>query len=211
MHWIICPNQEAQARACASIIAAKVLQKPASIIGLATGSSPLGTYKELIKMREAGIVSFDNVRTFNLDEYVGLPKDHPQSYHRFMWDNLFAGLGFRAEQAQLPNGMARDLEAECERYELAIEEAGCIDLQLLGIGHDGHIGFNEPADTYAKNTHIEHLTELTIEANKRFFAPPDEVPRTALTMGIGTIMRARSILLTANGRDKAQIVRDAFL
>ena len=211
MHWIICPDRQAQAKACASIITAHVLQKPACVLGFATGSTPLDIYRELITLNKSGVVSFEKVRTFNLDEYVGLPKDHPQSYYRFMWDNLFTALKFREDQAQLPNGMADDLEAECERYENEIEKAGYIDLQLLGIGHDGHIGFNEPADKFEKCTHVAKLTDQTIEANKRFFNSPDEVPRTSLSMGVGTIMSARSILLTAFGKDKAKIIREAFL
>ncbi|MDR1570191.1 MAG: glucosamine-6-phosphate deaminase [Oscillospiraceae bacterium] len=210
MHWIVCPDRQAQTKACAAIIAAQVLQKPDSVLGFATGSTPLATYRELIDLKRAGVVSFELARTFNLDEYVGLPIDHPQSYYRFMWDNLFAPLEFRPGQAQLPNGMADDLGAECARYEREIESAGFIDLQLLGIGHDGHIGFNEPADVFSKDTHVETLAERTIDANRRFFATRDEVPRTALTMGVGTIMRSRRILLTAFGADKADVIREAF-
>jgi len=162
-------------------------------------------------MSKAGIVSFNKARTFNLDEYVGLPANHPQSYSRFMWDNLFTGLGFRPDQPRLLDGMADDLSAECERYEREIEKAGNIDLQLLGIGHNGHIGFNEPSDAFKKRTHVARLTKHTVEANKRFFNSPDEVPATALSMGIGTIMRSSSILLTAFGKEKAGIIREAFL
>ena len=210
MHWIICPDRQAQTKACAAIIAAQVLQKPTSVLGFATGSSPLTTYRELVEMNTQGVVSFDRVSTFNLDEYVGLPREHSQSYHRFMWDNLFGPLGFRPDQAQLPNGMAPNLDAECAAYEKAIERAGCVDLQLLGIGHDGHIGFNEPDDVFVKDTHVVNLTEQTIDANLRFFENRSEVPRTAITMGIGTIMRSRRILLTAYGMDKADVIREAF-
>ncbi|GHV27834.1 glucosamine-6-phosphate deaminase [Clostridia bacterium] len=210
MHWIVCPSRVAQAKACASIISAQVLTKPDSVLGFATGSTPLETYREMIKMQDEGVVSYANVRTFNLDEYVGLQKSHPQSYHTFMWDNLFTPLGFKPGQARLPDGMAADLLAECEAYEREIEQAGCVDLQLLGIGHDGHIGFNEPADTFTKTTNVARLTEETIDANQRFFSSREEVPRTALTMGIGTIMRARKILLTAFGKDKAHIIKEAF-
>ncbi|GHU73015.1 glucosamine-6-phosphate deaminase [Clostridia bacterium] len=211
MHWIVCPDQKAQAQACAAIIAAQVLQKPTSVLGFATGSSPLETYRELVALKRQGVVSFSEVRTFNLDEYVGLPCDHPQSYCQFMWDNLFFHMDMRLEQVRLPNGMADDLEAECLEYEAAIANAGGIDLQLLGIGHDGHIAFNEPGPTFTKYTHVEALNERTIDANQRFFATRQDVPRKALSMGVGSIMRAKRILLTAYGKEKAQIIRDAFL
>ncbi|MDR0396711.1 MAG: glucosamine-6-phosphate deaminase [Oscillospiraceae bacterium] len=211
MHWIVCPDEKSQAKACASIIAAQVLQKPSSVLGFATGSSPLKTYAELIEMSRQGAVSFSRVRTFNLDEYAGLPRDHPQSYSRFMWDNLFSGMNMREDQARIPNGMAADLDAECRDYEQAIEDAGGIDLQLLGIGHDGHIAFNEPGPDFSKFTHVERLNARTVEANKRFFDSADDVPRTALSMGVGSIMRARRILLAASGKDKAEIVKEAFL
>jgi glucosamine-6-phosphate deaminase len=188
-----------------------VLQKPSSALGFATGSSPLKTYAELIELKRQGVVSFSQVMTFNLDEYVGLPCGHPQSYCRFMWDNLFTGMDMREEQVHIPNGMAADLDAECRAYEQAIADAGGIDLQLLGIGHDGHIAFNEPGAEFSRFTHVETLNARTVEANKRFFESADDVPRTALSMGVGSIMRARRILLTAYGKDKAEIIREAFL
>jgi glucosamine-6-phosphate deaminase len=211
LHWIVCPDQQAQAKACAAILAAQILQKPSSVLGLATGSTPLATYRELIALSGAGAVSFEQVRTFNLDEYIGLPPDHPQSYHRFMWENLFTPLKLRPEQVRIPNGLAPDLDAECAAYEQEIAQAGGIDLQLLGIGHDGHIAFNEPSDTFTRQMFVATLAEPTLRANRRFFGSDEEVPRTALSMGVGSIMRSRRILLSAFGRDKAAILRAAFL
>ena len=210
LHWIVCPTREAQAKACAAVLAAQVLQKPDSVLGLATGSTPLAIYREMIALQNEGVVNFSNVRTFNLDEYIGLSHDHPQSYRSFMETNLFVELGLRSEQTHVPDGMAEDLSAECAAYEQAIEQAGGIDLQLLGIGHDGHIAFNEPAEAFTRTVFVATLTAATISANQRFFARPEDVPRTALSMGVGSIMRANRILLSAFGRDKAEIVRDAF-
>jgi glucosamine-6-phosphate deaminase len=210
MHWIVCPDRKAQAKACAAILAAQVIQKPASVLGLATGSTPLATYQELIALADAGAVDFTRVHTFNLDEYIGLAPDHPQSYNRFMWENLFTALRLRPDQVRIPNGMAADLQAECDAYEREIAQLGGIDLQLLGIGHDGHIAFNEPSADFPRRMFVATLAEPTIQANRRFFGCEADVPRTALSMGIGSIMRAGRILLSAYGSDKAGILREAF-
>lgn len=194
----------------AGMIGAQVILKPDCVLGLATGSSPIGTYKKLVESCEKGLLDFSGVRTVNLDEYCGLSGDNPNSYRYFMNDNLFDHVNIDKENTHVPNGFAEDLEAEAARYEAFIESLGGVDLQLLGIGHNGHIGFNEPADHFPLGTHLVDLTHSTIEANKRFFASEADVPRQALTMGIGTIMRARSILVVVSGKDKAEIVRKAF-
>lgn len=194
----------------AGMIGAQVILKPDCVLGLATGSSPIGTYKKLVESCEKGLLDFSGVRTVNLDEYCGLSGDNPNSYRYFMNDNLFDHVNIDKANTHVPNGFAEDLEAEAARYEAFIESLGGVDLQLLGIGHNGHIGFNEPADHFPLGTHLVDLTHSTIEANKRFFASEADVPRQALTMGIGTIMRARSILVVVSGKDKAEIVRKAF-
>ena len=197
-------------RKAANIIAAQVYLKPDCVLGLATGSSPVGTYKELIAKYEAGDLDFSQVKTVNLDEYVGLTKDHDQSYAYFMRTNLFDHVNIDQANCNIPNGMNPDAEAECARYDAVIEAFGGADLQLLGLGPNGHIGFNEPCDEFPVRTHVVELTESTINANSRLFESIDQVPREAYTMGIGTIMKARAILVVASGVDKAQIVRDAF-
>ena len=194
-------------KVAANIIAAQMILKPNSVLGFATGSSPVGTYKELIKKCEAGDISFADITTVNLDEYKGMPKDHDQSYDYFMNDNLFAHVNIDRANTYLPNGMAEDPEAECARYEALIQELGGIDLQLLGFGHNGHVGFNEPSDHFEKATYCVSLTERTIEANKRFFASADDVPRQAYTMGVGTIMAAKKIVVVVSGEDKADAVK----
>lgn len=197
-------------RKAANIIAEQMILKPNSVLGLATGSSPIGTYKELVKMNEAGDIDFSDITTVNLDEYRGLPRDNDQSYYYFMNDNLFNHVNIDKARTHVPNGMVEDAEKECGNYEALIKEVGGVDLQLLGLGHNGHIGFNEPADEFDKVTHCVDLQESTIEANKRFFASIDDVPRQAYTMGIGTIMSAKKILVVVSGADKAEIVKKAF-
>ena len=197
-------------RKAANIISAQVILKPDSVLGLATGSSPIGIYEQLIKWYNKGDVDFGGCTTFNLDEYRGLTPDHDQSYHYFMHKNFFDAVNVPAERINLPDGAQLDAERECKRYDAAIKAAGGIDLQLLGMGLNGHIGFNEPAEDFPKFTHCVDLTESTIQANARFFDKPEDVPTQAYTMGIGTIMRAKRILLIASGKDKAAIVKEAL-
>lgn len=203
-------NYDELSKKAACIIAAQVTEKPDCVLGLATGSSPLGTYKYLIEKYNNGELDFSEVKTANLDEYKGLTKDNDQSYYYFMNHNFFEHVNINMEHTNIPDGTAEDSEKECGHYEEVIKALGGVDLQLLGIGHDGHIGFNEPGETFAKMTHCQDLAEMTIEANKRFFASADDVPRQAYTMGIGTIMRARKILLIASGKDKAAILKEAL-
>lgn len=192
----------------ADIIAGQVLLKPDCVLGLATGSSPLGTYANLVKRYEGGLLDFSRVRTVNLDEYCGLKGDDPQSYRYFMDKNLFDRVNVDKESTHLPDGSAPDMEAECSRYEALVESLGWPDLQLLGIGHNGHIGFNEPAPDFPAQVHTVQLAESTIKANSRLFEKIEDVPTMAVTMGIGTIMKARKVLLIA-GADKAEIVEKA--
>ena len=210
MNIIKTANYDEMSRKAANIIAAQMILKPNSVLGLATGSSPIGTYKELIKMNEAGDIDFSDITTVNLDEYRGLPRDNDQSYYYFMNDNLFNHVNIDKERTHVPNGMVDDADEECGNYEALIKEVGGVDLQLLGLGHNGHIGFNEPAEEFAKVTNCVNLQESTIEANKRFFESIDDVPRQAYTMGIGTIMSAKKILVVVSGADMAEIVKKAF-
>lgn len=191
----------------AGMIGAQVILKPDCVLGLATGSSPIGTYKKLVESCEKGLLDFSGVRTVNLDEYCGLSGDNPNSYRYFMNDNLFDHVNIDKANTHVPNGFAEDLEAEAARYESFIELLGGVDLQLLGIGHNGHIGFNEPLTPFTSLTHIVKLTERTREANRRFFSSMDEVPTHAVTMGIHTVMLAKSIILMAFGEDKAEIIK----
>ncbi|KAI4454072.1 glucosamine-6-phosphate isomerase [Holotrichia oblita] len=187
------------------MIAKQINEKPASVLGLATGSTPLGTYGKLVEMNKAGAVDFSHVVSFNLDEYCGLSRDNPQSYHYFMMKNLFSHINIDKRNINIPNGAAKNFDKECKRYEKLIADAGGIDLQLLGIGRNGHIGFNEPDTVFHNKTRKVELTADTIDANKRFFEREADVPRQALTMGIGTIMAARKIMLLA-GPDKREII-----
>ena len=198
-------------RKAANIIAAQIYLKPDCVLGLATGSSPVGTYKELIAKYEAGDLDFSKVRTVNLDEYRGLPKEHPESYWSFMHKNLFDHVNIRPEAIHLPDGTNPDAADACAKYNEIIHSVGGIDLQLLGIGPNGHIGFNEPGEAFELETHCVDLTSATIEANKRFFdGNEDLVPKQAYTMGIKTIMQARKELMVVNGTGKAEIVKKAF-
>ena len=194
----------------AGIIAAMLTIKPGCVLGLATGETPLGLYRRLVDSCNHGEVDFSQAKAFNLDEYRGLEPGAEQSYRFFMWKNLFSKINIRTENLYIPDGMAGDPEAECSRYEAAIAGCGGIDLQLLGIGNNGHIGFNEPGDSFAVDTHLVDLSESTIDANSRFFGDREEVPKQAYTMGVGSIMRARKALLIVSGRQKAGIVRRAF-
>ena len=203
-------DYEEMSRKAAGIVSAQIIMKPDCVLGLATGSTPLGLYKQLIEWYRNGDLDFSGVRTVNLDEYKGISRENNQSYYYFMHKNLFDNVNIPIENTHLPNGMEPDSEKECRRYEELIQSMGSVDLQLLGIGHNGHIGFNEPADAFDKLVHCVNLTQSTIEANKRFFASAEEVPKQAYTMGIQTIMRSKKILIIANGEGKADIVRDAF-
>lgn len=203
-------DYEDMSRKAANVISAQVILKPDCVLGLATGSSPIGTYKQLIEWYEKGDLDFSQVKSVNLDEYKGLTKENDQSYYYFMYNNLFKHINIDLNNTNVPDGTEPDSEKECSRYDKVIESVGGVDLQLLGLGHNGHIGFNEPEDTFPKLTHCVDLQESTIEANKRFFADVNDVPRQAYTMGIQTIMRARTILMVVSGEDKAQILHDAL-
>lgn len=207
---IIAKNPDEVGKLAADMFEAEIQKKPACVIGLATGSTPLPLYRELIAREKAGKIDFSKVRSANLDEYKGLAPTHEQSYRKFMQDNLLSHISIKPENTIVPLGLAEDVEAMCKDYEAKIEEWGGIDLQLLGIGHDGHIGFNEPADNFSTMTHEVKLTEMTIDANKRFFSSVDDVPKAAFTMGIGTIMSARKIVMVVTGADKKEILKNAF-
>lgn len=199
-------DYEEMSRKAANLISAQILLKPDCVLGLATGSTPIGIYDQLVEWNKKGDLDFSTVKTVNLDEYKGLTRDNEQSYYYFMHHHLFDRVNIDEENTHVPNGQVENGDEECLRYEALIKSMGGIDLQLLGLGRNGHIGFNEPAADFPKITHCVDLTESTIEANKRFFASADEVPRQAYTMGIGTIMKADKILVVANGEDKADAV-----
>lgn len=207
---IVAEDYEELSKQAARVVAEQIAQKPNSVIGFATGSTPIGMYDQLIKMHLQDGLDFSGITTFNLDEYVGLSPDHPQSYYFFMWKQLFSKINVAKEHIHVPTGIFADPEAVCKEYEASIEKSGGIDLQILGIGVNGHIGFNEPGNALTLATHITQLAEETIQANARFFADQAEVPRQAITMGIGSIMKARRILLLANGENKAEAVQHLF-
>jgi len=196
--------------ACANLIAGLIRVNPRAVLGLATGGTPLGVYRRLIRDFKEGLLSFRQVTTFNLDEYVNLPEEHPESYHAYMKRNLLDHIDLPLSRAHLPNGNASDLDAECRRYDALIEDAGGIDLQLLGVGHNGHIGFNEPGRELVAGTHVVELAQQTRQANARFFHSVDEVPTQAITMGVGSILKAGTIVLLAKGADKADILQRAL-
>ncbi len=206
MEVLIEPDADQAARLAARIVARQLREKPDSVLGLATGSTPLAVYRELIRMHREEDLDFARVRTFNLDEYVGLPPEHPCAYRRFMDENLFNHLNIPPAQIHIPDGQTTDIPAHCRDYEAAIAAAGGIDIQILGIGSDGHIGFNEPMSSLASRTRIKTLTEQTSRDNARFFTSPADVPRHCITMGIGTIMESRTCLLLAFGAGKAEAV-----
>ena len=203
-------NYEELSRTAATIIAGVILSKPDCILGLATGSSPVGTYDQLAAMYEEGILDFSHVKSVNLDEYVGLDGSNDQSYRYFMNTNLFDHVNIDKTRTFVPNGLEPDSQKACNDYNQIIQEEGPIDLQLLGLGHNGHIGFNEPGEAFEKETHCVDLTESTIEANKRFFESEDDVPRQAYTMGIKNIMQAKKILVVVSGADKADILKEVL-
>ena len=210
MNFVKAESYEQLSKFAANIIAAQVILKPDCVLGLATGSSPLGTYANLVKMCDAGELDFSKVTSVNLDEYAGLTGDNDQSYRYFMDTNLFSKVNIDRDKTHVPNGCAADLSKEGERYDELIKSLGGIDLQLLGIGLDGHIGFNEPDDVFTKETHLVTLDPSTIEANARFFASKDEVPTQAITMGMMSIMQAKKVLLIANGKNKKEILEKSL-
>jgi glucosamine-6-phosphate deaminase len=193
-------------RKAANIISAQVILYPDSILGLATGSTPLGVYQQLVEWYKKGDIDFSRIKTFNLDEYCSLSPEHEQSYYYYMNANFFNQINIRRKNIHIPDGTAENLERECKRYDNLIVELGGIDLQLLGIGHTGHIGFNEPDQAFDKMTHRVELSQQTLEANARFFGSINEVPRFALTLGIKAIMQSKKILLVVSGGDKADIL-----
>ena len=210
MRVIHTENYQELSRQAANIICAQVNLKPNSVLGLATGSTPIGAYENIVKANKAGDVDFSAVTSVNLDEYCGLTGDNDQSYRYFMNEHLFKHVNIDMDKTNVPSGVASDPQAECERYDALIESLGGTDLQLLGIGHDGHIGFNEPDDYFETATHIVELDPQTIEANARFFDSIDDVPRSAITMGMKAIMSAKKVLLIANGAKKKDIVMQSF-
>jgi len=208
MEIIIQPDQEHASRLAACVVAALVRRKPDAVLGLATGSTPLGLYRELVRFHREEGLDFSRVTTFNLDEYVGLGPDHPASYHMFMFEHLFKRLNIPRENIHIPDGLASDIPAHCAAYEQAIRDAGGIDMQVLGIGTDGHLGFNEPTSSLASRTRIKTLTPQTRADNAPFFRPGEDVPHHVITMGIGTIMESREALFLAFGDRKAQAVSE---
>lgn len=207
MNVCVYPNGDLASVAAAVLIAGQVIDKPKSVLGLATGSTPLPIYRELISMWHRGVIDFKNVVTYNLDEYVGLGPDHPCSYRRFMQENLFDHINVPQGNIHIPNGLAQDVDAECAAYDAAISAAGRLDLQLLGLGANGHIGFNEPAAVFTTHSYCVKLSEQTLKDNRRFFEDGAPMPTHALTMGIASIMQAKRIVLVATGKNKAAAVR----
>ena len=208
MRVIVCENYEEMSKKAAQIVAGQVMLKPDCVLGLATGSTPNGMYENLAKMCKDGELDFSNVSSYNLDEYYPIEKSNRQSYYYFMNENLFSKININPDNTHIPNGEAKDPVKECEEYEKAVAASGGVDLQILGIGQNGHIGFNEPADALDSYTHLTDLTENTIEANSRFFTEDEVIPTKALTMGIATILKAKKIILLANGKGKSYAVSE---
>lgn len=206
MRILVCKNYEDMSKKAAQMILSQVTLKPNSVLGLATGSTPMGMYKELVNMYKNSLIDFSEVTTFNLDEYYKLPITNSQSYHYFMHENLFNHINIKKDNIHIPNGMVKDIESECERYDNFIKDSGGIDIQVLGIGHNAHIGFNEPTINFERGTHLVDLKESTIEANARFFETIEDVPKKAITMGTGSIFKARKIMLLACGEGKAEAI-----
>lgn len=208
---IICvENYDEMSKKAAQIVASQLILKPDSILGLATGSTPLGMYKQLIKSYEDGLIDFQKVTTFNLDEYYGLNKENDQSYFYYMYENFFKHINIDIERVNIPNGMAKDIEKECLEYEKKIRSCGGLDLQVLGIGRNGHIGFNEPDIKFEALTHMVKLDKQTIEDNSRFFDSIEDVPTKAISMGIKTIMHSQKVVLLASGKEKAKAISGAI-
>lgn len=210
MKLIVVDNYEKLSKVAAYEFANVIKEKPDAVLGLATGGSPVGMYKELIRMYENKELDFSKVTTVNLDEYIGLNPEHEQSYRNFMNKNLFNHINVNMEKTFVPNGLADNLEVECREYDKKIMELGGIDIQLLGVGKNGHIAFNEPDDELSSGTHIISLTKNTIEANARFFDNIDDVPKKAITMGVGGIMKSKKIILIASGASKAEAIKGLF-
>lgn len=207
MEIIIERDKETGSKLAARIIASQIKKKPDSVLGLATGSTQLTLYKELIELHKTEELDFSSVISFNLDEYVGLSPEHKSSYHSYMWNNFFNHINIKNHRVHIPNGIAPDIEDHCKQYEGAIKAAGGIDLQLLGIGSDGHIGFNEPTSSLSSRTRIKTLTQKTIMDNSPLFKDNEEIPRHVITMGVGTIMESKTCLLLAFGKQKAEAVK----
>ena len=207
MRTIRCKNYEEMSRRAADVIAAQLILDPKTVLGLATGTTPVGCYQRLIELNREGAIDFSEVSTYNLDEYRGFTHDDPQSYHYFMADQLFNHVNIKAANTHVPDGSNPDAASACAEYDHMVENAGYVDLQLLGIGNNGHIGFNEPCSDFPVGTHCVDLTESTIRANSRLFEREEDVPRQAYTMGVGTIMKARRVLVLASGEAKADAVR----
>ena len=210
MQVFVYKNEAEVGKAAGMIVASEILKKPDCILGLATGSTPIPTYQEMIRMNKEGILDFSRVRSFNLDEYIGLAPDHVCSYRRFMNEQLFDHINIDKANTHVPCGIGADHEADAKAYDAAVEAAGGIDLQILGIGHDGHIGFNEPGDEFVSGTNIVTLTDMTIDANTRFFEKREDVPRQAITLGNRNIMAAKRIILLATGKGKAKAIAQAI-
>lgn len=208
MEVIVKKNYEEMSKAAATLFAAEIMENPKTILGLATGSTPVGMYQELIRMYESGDLDFSKVTTFNLDEYVGLAPEHEQSYHYFMNDKLFDHVNINKANVHVPDGVGVEAGEAGKAYEELMERTGQVQIQLLGLGCNGHIGFNEPAEEFTKATGEIDLTDSTIEANKRFFEKKEDVPKKAVSMGIGTIMKAKKIVLLVNGEKKAKILKE---
>ena len=208
MRVIVCENYEELSNQAAKIVSSQLVVKPNSILGLATGSTPIGLYQNLIDMNKKGEIDFSEVKTFNLDEYYPIKKSNDQSYDYFMNEQLFSHVNIDKNNTNIPNGEAADPVEECERYEKLLDAIGGVDLQIFGIGQNGHIAFNEPDENLIAVTHLTGLTQSTIEANSRFFASADEVPKQALTMGMGSILKAKKIVILANGANKSKAVAE---
>ena len=206
MRIIVCDNYESLSKKAAQIISSQIILEPKSILGLATGSTPIGMYKNLIKMYKEGLIDFSKIKTFNLDEYYKLPINNNQSYHYFMNENLFNHININKKNIHIPNGMSDDIDKECILYDQMIDDNGGIDIQVLGIGNNAHIGFNEPNINFNNGTHVVTLDESTRNANARFFNNLDEVPKKAITMGIGSIFKSKKIMLLASGKNKAEAI-----
>ncbi|MEF9983204.1 MAG: glucosamine-6-phosphate deaminase [Oscillospiraceae bacterium] len=210
MKVIIVEDYDKMSEVAADILAKQITEKPNTVLGLATGSTPIGMYKKLVEYYQNGKLNFSEIKSFNLDEYCGLPKDNVQSYWYFMHDNLFNHINIKSDNVNMFDGEENDAKKACEEYDMAIEKAGGIDLQILGCGHNGHIAFNEPSTEFSKSSHRVELQESTINANKRLFADVSQVPKTSYTMGIKNIMNAKKIVMLVSGEDKALTVHQAF-